>query len=410
MTGKSDDNNPLLTKQLLLRQVISELGTEELRIRAKMGSQVASKVLTEMPPFPDVTHLPPSFVVQEARLQLIGAVKNCSGLGVKLFAAVCARSMLKQLLDVSSLTPPTPTSQQPADPANLASCPNLVQPTNVQGGEDMSEASDWSIANLTLSTECPTQTRLGSELHTEATGSIVEPMHVHPTIVLLAFTKHSKHFHAAVSKTPVAQRFRQEQVNVRPPWANGAKIFVDGLLPGDAGEFRAVFAQQPRLGPNHVVLHEQDEPEFLEAFGRHMKRLHPRNRVTVKPQGGRLVLTNYSLDAQRSAMAGPSAAGAHASGETGNGLPLIDIHSLPEDDFDNLLQMFDDVSTGSGLSVPAPMCSSVNAISEVTVANLNFGSLPSYAVKVDNFQRLVPIEEDDNESSGFSGAIASAPF
>lgn len=394
--GESDDNNPLLTKQLLLQQMISELGTEELRIRNKTKRSVAAKILNAMPSCPDVSRLPPSFVLQEARLQLLGAAKSDRGISEQLFAATRARSMLEQLLDASGH-------------AQLLDAITSKQPASVHNAEVMSEATFSSRTDATESTFCPTQTHVETGWHTEAIGSIaepVEPVHVHPNLLLLAFTRHSKHFHAAVSKTALAQRFLRQYVNVSPAWAHGAKILVDGLLSGDAAEFRAVFAQQPRLGPNHVVLQERDETGFMVDFIRCMNRLHQRNRVTVKPHGGRLVLSNYSLDV-------PSAAARHELGEPGQGLPMLDISSLqtfPEDDLHDLLPIPEDAPSGYGQIVSAPGTSAPVKISEAPETNLPLASLPAYLVKEDDFQRLVPFDDLDNESSGSSAAYGSAPF
>ncbi len=80
----------------------------------------------------------------------------------------------------------------------------------------------------------------------------------------------------------------------RPPWAHGAHIFVENFQDGDACEFRASLGQRIGLGPTHVVLREQDEQACLKAFKRAVCQLPPKGHVTVKPNGGRMILPCYT--------------------------------------------------------------------------------------------------------------------
>lgn len=311
------------TQQILLNTAEGELETTELRLRAQMGAGSAIKVSQGWPPIVDVTSIKPNFVVQELRLQLMGASKYGSP-SEQLFAVVCARAHLRQLAGNGSEASMSTTS------TDSTTCPTLKPLETI-----MSASSDLGSTNT--------------------------------QVVLLAFTRHSKYFHNAVLKTPLAKSCQQHYDNVRPPWAHGATILVHGFGQGDAEEFRAVFAQQPRLGPNHVVLLEKDEDSFMECFHKSMKRLHQRNRVTLKPLHGRLVLDSYSP---------------YLPSRLPSRLPLSDVWSAPTNDLAMELNI---PGEELGDHEPTIECSNTGQCTES-------GKLPSYTVIVDRFQRLVPVE------------------
>ena len=65
---------------------------------------------------------------------------------------------------------------------------------------------------------------------------------------------------------------------IEPPWANGAKILVEGIDASAIDEARLDF------GPRHIVVRSQDEPLVLAAFS----SLPCRSRPRLKPNCGRI--------------------------------------------------------------------------------------------------------------------------
>jgi len=103
-------------------------------------------------------------------------------------------------------------------------------------------------------------------------------------IVVLALTKHSKEVEDVLLDSTIARALVDKNVDIKPPWAGGAKIFVSDFGPGDAAEFRSCFGQRLGLGPNHVVIDCCDEEVILNALKPSAKTRH---LASVKT-GGRL--------------------------------------------------------------------------------------------------------------------------
>lgn len=88
----------------------------------------------------------------------------------------------------------------------------------------------------------------------------------------------------------IARLLRNANIDVKPEWAGGAKVFVHDFGPGDAAEFRAYFGQHIGLGPHHVVIESYDEDAILKALKPSAKS---RAIATVKP-GGKLRIPSAS--------------------------------------------------------------------------------------------------------------------
>lgn len=103
-----------------------------------------------------------------------------------------------------------------------------------------------------------------------------------PTLVVIPLTKHSKQVEDVLLRLPLAQSLVERGINVKPEWACGAKVFVEGFGQGDAGEFRVWFGQRVGLGPHHVVVHLEDEASVLDAL---RQQLPAMQLATVKLGG-----------------------------------------------------------------------------------------------------------------------------
>lgn len=79
-------------------------------------------------------------------------------------------------------------------------------------------------------------------------------------VVVLSLTRHPKTADRAVR----ASRLAAGVENPTPAWANGAKVLVPGLGPGEAWEARASFGKREGLGPSHIVVHERDAEAIME--------------------------------------------------------------------------------------------------------------------------------------------------
>lgn len=101
-------------------------------------------------------------------------------------------------------------------------------------------------------------------------------------IVVLALTKHSKEVEDSLLACDLATLLKNDNFDIKPEWAGGAKVFVSEFGPGDAAEFRAFFGQHIGLGPHHVVIESCDEGAVLKALKPSAKN---RALATVKPGG-----------------------------------------------------------------------------------------------------------------------------
>lgn len=99
--------------------------------------------------------------------------------------------------------------------------------------------------------------------------------------VLLTFSRCPRELEEAILGSPPAQEARARGVDVRPAWACGAKVLLEGLDPADLA---APLGGEP-LRLQHVVLREADEPALMAA----LQRLPVRIRK-LKPGAGRVPL------------------------------------------------------------------------------------------------------------------------
>lgn len=99
--------------------------------------------------------------------------------------------------------------------------------------------------------------------------------------VLLTFSRCPRELEEAILGSPPVQEAMAQGVDVRPAWAGGAKVLLEGLDPAD---LEAPLGGE-RLRLQHVVLREADEPALMAA----LQRLPVRIRK-LKPGAGRMPL------------------------------------------------------------------------------------------------------------------------
>jgi len=76
--------------------------------------------------------------------------------------------------------------------------------------------------------------------------------------VLLVFGRCPREFDEVLLACQVAKRLAARGVDIRPAWANGAKILVEGVLPEHVDK---------PLDSKHVVVHIKDEADVWHALG-----------------------------------------------------------------------------------------------------------------------------------------------
>jgi hypothetical protein len=97
-------------------------------------------------------------------------------------------------------------------------------------------------------------------------------------IVILAFNKHPDLLTETVMKSQWGQQFATKGIQVRPDWARGAKIFVEGLTQ-DVLEQTGTLASE--LRPWHVIILEQDREHVHAALESLSYRVKPRVKSTT---------------------------------------------------------------------------------------------------------------------------------
>merc|ERR1712194_646683 len=88
-------------------------------------------------------------------------------------------------------------------------------------------------------------------------------------VVLLTFSRHKEELEAALLWSGPAVAAHSMDMDVKPSWAHGAKVFVDDLGSEHFDE---------ELGPMNVIVHETDEDavfKSLEELPWNIKRLKP---------------------------------------------------------------------------------------------------------------------------------------
>jgi len=97
-------------------------------------------------------------------------------------------------------------------------------------------------------------------------------------ILVLAFSRCTLALQNAIMESPVARLAAQRGIDVVPPWANGAKVLVDGVGPQHIDAPMAVGA----LRPWRVIVSESDEAVLMAAL-----QGLPYSIRKIKPSNGR---------------------------------------------------------------------------------------------------------------------------
>lgn len=110
-------------------------------------------------------------------------------------------------------------------------------------------------------------------------------------IVLLTFSRNPQELENAILNSPVAQQKRQEGVELKPAWANGAKVLLQGVRP------ERLDSTTGSLRPWHVIVAEEDEDSLLASL-QHLRyvirKLRPDGRAVVPPTADSLSIFNVS--------------------------------------------------------------------------------------------------------------------
>jgi len=88
--------------------------------------------------------------------------------------------------------------------------------------------------------------------------------------LVLCFNRHPHEFDTALLGSSLAMHAAKRGAEIRPAWANGAKIFVECLTASDAEESRV------DLCPRHVVVYEDEEQDVYDALARLPCKIRPR--------------------------------------------------------------------------------------------------------------------------------------
>ena len=110
-------------------------------------------------------------------------------------------------------------------------------------------------------------------------------------VVLLTLSRHPRELDEALFGSSAACSAADRGVHTRPAWANGAKVFVEGLRP----EVLAA-AGVDELSTFHVLVKVDDEDSVHAALQTLSYRIRPR----LKPGFGRRVLGNWIKSASGS--------------------------------------------------------------------------------------------------------------
>eukprot|EP00930_Biecheleria_cincta_P093478 TRINITY_DN8387_c0_g1_i1.p1 TRINITY_DN8387_c0_g1~~TRINITY_DN8387_c0_g1_i1.p1 ORF type:complete len:651 (-),score=100.65 TRINITY_DN8387_c0_g1_i1:289-2241(-) len=88
--------------------------------------------------------------------------------------------------------------------------------------------------------------------------------------MVLRFSRNPGEFDAVLLNCDVALEAAERGAELKPPWGNGAKIFVEGVEPADF---------DMELSPSHVVVREEDKDRILDA----LRALPYDSRPRLKP-------------------------------------------------------------------------------------------------------------------------------
>jgi len=76
-------------------------------------------------------------------------------------------------------------------------------------------------------------------------------------LYLLTFARHPDKLDSVILESELVQSLRAAGINIRPPWANGAKVLTGFLTAGDL---------DIELCPRHVVVHAEDVQKILDSL------------------------------------------------------------------------------------------------------------------------------------------------
>merc|ERR1711879_68424 len=97
-------------------------------------------------------------------------------------------------------------------------------------------------------------------LRTRDVGTHATVMQGNIELVVLEFNRDDAAFDEVLQTSPPAVHALELGADIKPIWANGAKIFVPDIDLGTISDFRV------HLLPRHVVLHASDVQEILDAL------------------------------------------------------------------------------------------------------------------------------------------------
>jgi len=118
---------------------------------------------------------------------------------------------------------------------------------------------------------------------TRIAGQCLSPTQAPVRGCILQLTSHKAPVQAELLNCEIARLLRDQNVDVRPEWANGAWIFMQGLGPADFWDARIFHGSYPGLGPSHIVIRHDDVPLLGPVLDR-IAQLPDRNvRATLKP-------------------------------------------------------------------------------------------------------------------------------
>ena len=148
------------------------------------------------------------------------------------------------------------------------------------------------------------------------TTVLTHTMHV----VIMQFNRDQRAFDEVLLSSQLADRARANRIEIKPAWANGAKIFAAGVGAADISEARI------ELLPIHVVVYESDVPEIesiVDQLPSHSRpRLKPNAPIVAVPLQGDVSMLQDLTD-NGSASDQTDHVGAAASSSTSGGQQAI---------------------------------------------------------------------------------------
>jgi len=128
--------------------------------------------------------------------------------------------------------------------------------------------------------------RIAEECWSSGVEHLLQQQHVQPCdlrgAVLLTFSREARELEDGVLASSPALRAAARGVELKPDWANGAKVLVEGIGPEHV-ETPTV----ERLGPQHVLVNRDEQDELLEALSNlpyRIRKLKPNAGIRSIPE------------------------------------------------------------------------------------------------------------------------------